>query len=77
LGVGEIHRRREGGYDNQGRRVKPMSIYAVVDINDLHDVIIPHFDAYPPWFRLEKYTAWRQRVESCDRASKGGEPDDE
>jgi hypothetical protein len=77
LGVGEIHFRREGGYDNRGRRVKPMSIYSVVDINDLHDVIIPHFESYPPIIKQEQFTVWRQGVELCYRVSKGVEPDDE
>jgi hypothetical protein len=77
LGVGQIDRREDGGYDRQGRRVKRTSVYCVTDINDLHDVIIPHFETYPPIIKQREFRVWRQGVDLCYRVSKRGEPDDE
>jgi hypothetical protein len=79
FGVGEIYRRPEGGYDWKGELIKPMSIYCVEDIDDLHDVILPHFETNPPMAncRQQQFTIWREAVESCYRANNCGEPGDE
>jgi hypothetical protein len=64
FGVGTIYRRPEGGFDWKGELIKPMSIYCVDDINDLRDVIVPHFETFLPIGMQDKFTVWREAVES-------------
>jgi hypothetical protein len=77
LGVGYIFRSTMGGHDGRGRKIKPMVRYCVEDIDELHDVIVPHFDAYPPMTPLlvERFAIWRQGVEFFYRVINGAVED--
>jgi hypothetical protein len=75
LSVGRIYRQKASAYD-RGATVPLLSIYCVEDSDDLHNEIVPHFEAHPLLRMQEEFATWRKYVELIYRVEHG-EPDDE